>query len=385
MELADLGWGVAVLLLLGLAPMVWVLIRPRSLPDVDEAQRDWPSVAVIVPSRNEGRNVERAFKTLLGLTYPHLSIIALNDRSTDDTGEILDQLAASDQRAHVIHVEELPDGWLGKNHANHIGAEFALERGADWLLFTDGDILFAPDTVQRAVRAIADQGRDHLTLWPRMEPAGWAEQALLTTFALFFQLRFGVPWVRSRIKQFYVGVGAFNLVSRRAYQAFGGHQTLALEVVDDVKLGKLVKREGYLQDALDGQSVLSVRWQEGGVRGVVGGLMKNTFASQGFSVLRVVVETAVFGSLFLAPPVVTCLWWDPRALGFQLATLLLLMTYALVAWRARTPISTLLVFPLMCWIFPIIMWRSMFLTLRQGGVKWRDTFYPLKVLKQGQV
>ena len=146
---------IVLFVLAGGSAFVWTAIALRlfrgsrrlpRLPDVSaEAPRGgWPSVSVIVPSRNEERAVEAATRALLAQDYPSLEVVAIDDRSTDATGRLLDALAAQDERLVVRHVTALPEGWLGKNYAMARGAEGA--RG-EWLLFTDGDVLFAPDVL----------------------------------------------------------------------------------------------------------------------------------------------------------------------------------------------------------------------------------------------
>ena len=100
--------------------------------------------------------VEQATRSLLAQDYPELALIAVDDRSTDGTGAILDAIAAEDTRLKVLHIEELPAGWLGKTHALHAAAATS---SADWLLFTDADVLFVPDTLRRAI-ALAEAGVD---------------------------------------------------------------------------------------------------------------------------------------------------------------------------------------------------------------------------------
>src|SRR6185369_2740694 len=104
--------------------------------------------SVVVPACNEARTIERALTSLLAQDYPDLEIVLVDDRSSDETGAIIEHLAASDRRISAIHVRELPAGWLGKVHALQRGLERA--RG-ELVLFTDADIHFAPGALRRAV------------------------------------------------------------------------------------------------------------------------------------------------------------------------------------------------------------------------------------------
>lgn len=131
-----------------------------------------PRLSIVVPALNEEETVEPAMRTLLALDYPQLEIIAVDDRSTDETGGILDRLAATDPRLRVLHVRELPAGWLGKNHALHLASR---EATGDYILFTDADVLFEPTVLRRTVRAMIARGLDHLAVFPELVRGGFWE------------------------------------------------------------------------------------------------------------------------------------------------------------------------------------------------------------------
>src|SRR5262245_58393739 len=108
----------------------------------------WPTVSLIAPARNEERHIEQAVRSLVPIDYPGLEITIVNDRSTDRTGEILSRLATEFPQLNVVHLEELPAGWLGKNHALQLGAD---RSQGEWLLFTDADVIFEPTALRRAI------------------------------------------------------------------------------------------------------------------------------------------------------------------------------------------------------------------------------------------
>jgi cellulose synthase/poly-beta-1,6-N-acetylglucosamine synthase-like glycosyltransferase len=147
----------AALALAGWARLAWLghADRRALVPLPPAPPGPLPSVTVVVPCRDEARGLARAVTSLLAQDLPELQVVAVDDRSTDGTGEILARLAAADPRLEVVSVAALPDGWLGKNHACHAGARRA--RG-EWLLFTDADVVHAPDAVRRALAAWARGG-----------------------------------------------------------------------------------------------------------------------------------------------------------------------------------------------------------------------------------
>ena len=376
-----LGWMIAAWSTVFVVPVMVRMLFPRRLPAVPQDVSDWPAVAVIVPAKDEGGTVRDAFRSVLALEYAALRIVAIDDRSTDDTGTILDELAAEDSRVTVIHIDTLPEGWLGKNYANHVGAQSC---DSSWLLFTDSDIHFQPDTIERAIEHARRGGFDHVTLFPRLLSGGLGEELLSCTFGLLFFIRFTLWLVRSRVKMFYTGIGAFNLIRRDAYDTIGGHERLALEVLDDVKLGKLVKAHGLRQDAVDGSLQISVRWQQG-VWGVVRGLTKNAFAGESYSLARMMASSLLFMLVFLLPYGGVALTRDPASAGFLYVVGVLELTFALLVWRAGCNLLVVPFLPASLLLLLYAMWRSTILTLRRGGVEWRGTFYPLAELRKGVV
>jgi glycosyl transferase family 2 len=357
---------------LGLAPK---LRRQEPLPD-----RECPLLSIIVPACNEGSTVEPAMRSLLALDYPHLEVVAVNDRSTDETGEILARLSEEDARLRVIQIDELPAGWLGKNHALQRGSEAA---AGEWLLFTDADVVYRPDALRRAMGLVREWRCDHLVALPLLILKGFWERSFVPFFMTMFNCRFRTWQASWGWAPGYVGVGAFNMVRAAVYRELGGHEALRLEVADDIKLGKLIKRKGYRQCLARAEDLIQVRWVVG-LQGAVGGLTKNAFAGVGYSWLSaigssafVLVATAwpLLG-LFLGSPL-------PRLCCLAALASMLLAGYSL---RPDTRVSALyaLTWPLAAVLFVYIIIRSGLLAERQGGIYWRGTFYPLEELRRNR-
>jgi len=375
------GWIVAIVWAGSTARMVRFLRGSRLADRAGAAQdpRLWPMVSVVVPARNEAERVEEALRSLTNLDYPALEVIAVDDRSTDGTGAIVDRLAAADPRVRSFHIAELPEGWLGKCHAMEAGARLA---EGELLLFTDGDVVFAPDTLRLAVRYLLARRLDHLALLPGLVPGGYWEDAAKSYFAMLFIVGVKAWAAGSASKDVYVGIGAFNLLRRTAYEAIGGHETLRLEVADDLMLGKRVKQAGFRQEALIASDHLRLRWQEG-VGGFIRGLEKNGFAALGYSLPFLLLVTA-FVFLFYAIPYLGVLSFrDARVFGYAFSILLMHGTYGYFASFQRNGWLLAPVLPCAAFIYLFALWRSAWITLRRGGVRWRDTFYPLEVLKRG--
>ena len=378
-------WFAAVLLLLTVVSILELVLgvgrlaRLAAVRPCDGAGA--PRVSVVVAARDEARHVADAARSLLSQDYPELQVVIVDDRSTDGTGEILDRLAAADSRLTVTHVRELPADWLGKNHALQTGADAA---SGEWLLFTDADVHWAPDTVGRAVRYAEEQGLDHLVATPQVELPG----ALLQAFGLQFMqafLLFTRPWrVRDPRSRFFVGVGAFNLVRHRAYAEVGGHRTIALRPDDDMKLGKILKRAGFRQDLVLGRGLLRVEWYRS-FRELQAGLEKNLFS--GIEYRPLISVLGGLGQLVVGVlPLI--LVWSAGGLAAALFTAQIVAMVALqvaAAREARVSPAVAVLYPVAVLLFVYLLWRTMAVNLRQGGITWRGTFYPLAKLKANRV
>src|SRR5215208_3489148 len=149
---------------LGFLYLFWARLRVPQFHRLQFSEaKDWPLLSVIIPACNEAANLGSAVESLLGQNYPNLEVILINDRSNDGTAEIIGRLALGDGRIRSLHVETLPDGWLGKVHALDRGVQLA---EGDWLLFTDADVHFAAGTLRRAVGWAIANRIDHLGLAP---------------------------------------------------------------------------------------------------------------------------------------------------------------------------------------------------------------------------
>lgn len=355
----------------------------RRLTPLDRAKpgADLPTLTIVVPALNEEATAEPAMRSLLALDYPSLQIIAINDRSTDGTGAILDRLAAADGRLRVIHVQELPEGWLGKNHALHVAASQAT---GEWILFTDADIHFEPSALRRAVAHAVRKGADHLVVMPEVIAMGFCEKVYLGFFWIAFAFRWDPGKVSNPKSRHYIGVGAFNLVRAEAYRNAGGHAAMKMEVLDDVMLGKLMKRSGARQECMPAGGMVRVRWVEG-LGGAVRGLTKNMFAGMRFSLPLSIAGTLMLlvgavlplGGLFFGP-------WSARVMCAAVLGCMMLASGSGIQIRRLSPLYGL-TFPLGAIFLAYTLWRSIVLAFARGGIEWRGTFYPLEKLRRGAI
>jgi len=379
-------------------------------------------VSIIVPARNEEDTIEETLKRLLALDYDNYEVIAVNDRSTDRTGEIMERVANSEVfqkrrdmahcythptktaldgppekteldgppdegvgqdslRLRVIHHTELPPGWLGKTHAMWTAVT---EATGDWLLFTDADVLFKTDSLRRALAYAEAESADHVVLFPRMIMKRPGEYMMIAFFQTMFM--FGQrPWkVADPSTDDHMGVGAFNLVRRRVYDAVGTYEALRMEVLDDMKLGKVVKNAGFAQRNVFGGDLISIRWAHGAF-GIVNNLTKNFFAVLSFQWWRTLLSA--FGLAFLnyGPFLGLYLAHGWQRVPYAVALVSMFFIYIGMSWRSSVPPYYFLLHPVSTTLFIYTLLRSTFLTLWNGGIVWRGTKYRLEELRKGMV
>ena len=340
-----------------------------------------PKVSVLIPARNEVDKIEEGLTSVLSQDYPNLEIIVLNDRSSDGTDAILSQMESRHPHLKVFRISELPAGWIGKNHALSYGAQQAT---GDLLLFTDADVVMNTSTVRKAVAYLLENRLDHLTLTPDLKIPGIGLQVLVGVFAILFAF-FIKPWkVKDPRSSRFVGIGAFNLVRKEVYLAVGTHQAIAMRPDDDLKLGKLIKRQGYRQELLFGKGLLQVEWYAS-VRELSKGLMKNMFAGVDYRISAVVAGTLVVGVLGVWPFAAVFLT-DGVTRIVNLAIVLLIWG---MCWQSSKLTSLKpwfgLGFPLGALFFVYIQWKAMLTAFWTNGIDWRDTHYSLEELKANKV
>jgi glycosyltransferase involved in cell wall biosynthesis len=343
-----------------------------------------PRVSIIVPARNEERDIRATLERLQELDYSNYEVIAVDDRSTDRTGKIMDDVAADAalrDRLRILHVSQLPVGWMGKTHAMWTAAN---EATGDWLLFTDADVLFKPESLRRVVAYAEAEKADHVVLFPRMIMEHAGERMMIAFFQALFV--FGHrPWkVADPGAQDHMGVGAFNMVRRPVYEAVGSYRKLRMEVLDDMKLGKIIKNAGYAQRNVFGEDLISLHWVRG-TFGLVENLTKNFFALLSFQWPRTVASIVALAFLNLGPFVGVFLAHGWARVPYAVALASLFGIYYGMSRMSDVPAYYFFLHPVSTSVVVYTVARSMVLTLRQGGIVWRGTKYPLEELRKGMV
>jgi glycosyltransferase involved in cell wall biosynthesis len=363
-------------------PKIADISRPQWNRD-PSSRGNSPRVSVIVPACNEEADIETTLTRLLALDYDNYEVIAVDDRSSDRTGEIMEKIASAvpSDRLRVIRIADLSAGWMGKPHAMWTAG---LQATGDWLLFTDADVRFKPEVLRRALAYAESEAADHLVLFPRMIMRRPGEKMMIAFFQTLFV--FGHrPWkVADPAAKDHIGVGAFNMVRRPVYEAIGTFQALCFDVLDDMKLGKMVKNAGYAQRNVFGEDLISIRWAKGAM-GVVDNLTKNFFAIMSFQWPRALASCVVLAFLNLMPFAGLWLAHGWERLGYAAALFSMFSIYVGMSTKSDIPPYYFVLHPVSSALFVYTMLRSTFLTLWRGGVLWRGTFYPLAELRKRMV
>lgn len=340
-----------------------------------------PRVSIIVPARNEEAMIGDAVRSLLAIDYPNFEVLAIDDRSEDRTGAILDGLEVEFAgRLRVLHVNDLPARWLGKTHAMWAAAKIA---SGEWLLFTDADVLHAFDSLKRTVRYAERERADHVVLLPTLIMKSWGERMMISFFQALFIFAHR-PWkVADPKAKDHMGVGAFNLVRRSAYDAIGGYERLRMAIVDDMRLGEVLKREGFAQRCVSGANLVRVRWANGAL-GVVRNLTKNFFAELKYNTAVALGASAAVLGIQLGPWLGVAFAPGWSRLGFAVALACVVVIYRVMSRWSSVPTAYVVTHPLATILLVYTMLRSTALALWQGGVVWRGTKYSLKELREAE-
>ena len=341
-----------------------------------------PRLSVVVPARDEASAIGRAVGSLLAQDYPDLEVIVVDDRSSDATGDVVRELATKDPRVQALRVDDLPAGWLGKNHALWRGADRA---SGEWLLLTDADVVFAQGALRHAVGYAMNEGLDHLTLAPRLVARGLLLRAFVAFFGYAFIALWGAYLANDPKSRRGVGIGAFNLVRRSAYDGIGTMRSLSLRPDDDIRLGRRLRAFGYRQRVLNGNGLLSVEWYPS-LGAAISGLEKSTYSSLEYRAVDATGVVLYLGATMVWPFAGVLLLGgvDRVLLAVVVACLVagLLETYRQSMSLRLTPaalvVALLVPFSAACFGWAIA--RSVYLA-ETRGVRWRGTTYPLSLLR----
>ncbi len=365
--------------------LVLVLLVRRGVPRLDSLsaplRERWPLVSMIVPARDEAANLEAALKSKLDCGYPSLDIVAIDDRSTDATPDILAKLANEDPRLQRVRVDTLPDGWLGKLNAMNRGLEAA--RG-EWVLFADADVHLKPGTLQRLIAHAEAHGVDFFGVFPQMQPSTPAVEAALAVTLRVLAISGRIWKANDDHSKLGFGVGAFNLARRSWLEKTKALDALKMEVIDDVGLGAFLKHHGARTRFLAGRGAVHLLFMDS-LRSVMKSSSKAGHMF-GWGLGRPFALGVLPTAVELVLPGLALASGDPLTRGFGAASVVLSFAmHALICAHFLAPMRGAWLWPLGVVINGVCTWIAGFSAWKHQGIWWRGNFYSRAQLDAGQV
>jgi chlorobactene glucosyltransferase len=330
-------------------------------------------ISVLIPARNEERNIGHAIETLLADPWPNFEILILDDQSEDETARIVNAWAKKDQRVRLIRGKALPPGWLGKSHACD---QLAREARGGYLFFSDADTTFHPGILEFCLRSAAARNADLLTGLPRLwSPSFWGRVIMPNVYFLYFGF-LSVPLLSSRFfRRHAFGLGSFLFFKKEAYGAIGGHEAIRLELTEDVGLAKRVKGAGLRFRLVDPSRYLESKMYES-FREIWLGYGKNLFKALGSSLGVLSGFVILFSALYLAPFYFLVSYasagvCDIRLLAVAGQIALALCFRLLLALRYRLSLESVILHPLSIALMLAIGVNSARLLVSGKGYEWK--------------
>ncbi len=312
-----------------------VLVNMAVLLRLDEGRRaegngrqltPQPSLAVLVPARNEEINIEACLSSLLAQDYPNLEIWLYDDASTDRTAEIAAGIQSAIRNPQsAIHIVRgtvaPPAGWLGKAHACYrLYQAMRAESEPDYVLFTDADVRFEPQAVSRAIATAQRSESGLLSIYPRQIMVSWFERLLvpmLSHWAVYDFLPLPLAFSPKTGPAFAAANGQFMLFKREVYEAIGGHESVRSQVLEDVGLAREVRKAGFRALLADGGPHVRTRMYQGAGE-VWEGYSKNAYAFFDYSPFFLAIEIVLLLLFYLLPPVLA-ISYQLSGIGFVFA------------------------------------------------------------------
>jgi chlorobactene glucosyltransferase len=359
-----------------------IVVEPGPVETKVPCRDDLPLISVIIPARNEERNIRRCIQALRNQTYPHLELIVVDDRSTDQTPSILVQLAQLDDRLHIIKGTELPPGWAGKPHALVQGAQAAQ---GEWLCFMDADTFAEPTLLASAYCVALEHAADMFSILTRQELDSFWERTILPL--VFLGLSFGFPAqrVNDPSKPDAISNGQFILIRRAVYEKTGGHTAVRAEVAEDKAIATLVKHAGYHLALADGRKVARTRMYTS-LPEMWEGWTKNIYLGMRDRLWLLIFAILLGGVVSIALPL--CLFGGLAWLASGGGLPALIFTFEAIAltaylvWKRLQacqafviPAGYAFTFPLGSLIFTAMMLNSALSVISGKGVLWKGRRY----------
>ena len=341
----------------------------------------YPSLSILVPACNEEENIEPALRSLLEQDYPKLEILALNDRSTDQTGEIIERLSNEYESLRALHIKDLPDGWVGKTHALKKGYEAST---GDWILSTDADVCYKPKALRSIMAVALYKKLDHISCLPDMISNSFLHELTYNGFISFVAGVRNMEGVQDAESDDYFAFGAFNMFKRKIFEKTEGFSWLRMEIVDDMGIGKMLRDAGARQGFFLAFDQLELEWY-GSLRNMIEGLEKNGIAVLAhYNYLRGFAIPVIWAIIFFGPIIGLFSTYIAVQAVSAAAIFSTVPLNIASARRLERPVSTFVFSLIGVWIMNYALIRSTYMCAKRGGVEWRGVTYSVEELRKHQ-
>jgi glycosyltransferase involved in cell wall biosynthesis len=341
-----------------------------------------PSVTIIVPAKDEEGRIAQCLQSVLAQDYPDFRLLAVDDRSVDRTGKIMDEIAAGDSRAAVLHITDLPAGWTGKNNALH---QAVGQVSAPWLLFIDSDVVLEPQALSQTLHAAVGRRYHMLSLILKSETLGFWESLLVPLASAAFGSAYMMGLSNSESNNYYFGNGQFMLFRRDIYDQIGGHEAVKSQYNEDMALARIMKGSGLRPRIFWGIHLGSVRMYDS-LASIMRGWSRIFFGSSSGSPWRILtligiivfgcfplfaavawgVYRAIHPAVFPGAPA----WFVAAGVHCALMLILIAVIYRWMGNRARYAPT----FFVTVWFLLAVLARALWMCLTRR-VDWRGTSY----------
>jgi chlorobactene glucosyltransferase len=340
-----------------------------------------PLISVLIPARNEEENIKKCVDSFINQDYENLEIIVLDDNSTDMTLSILKKLKS--EKLKIIHGESIPDNWIGKNWACHQLSEYSKGK---YLFFTDADTFHHKKTLSYAISAMSMGNIDLMTAIIKMELKSFGEKITIpiTTWSILTILPLFIAYLFPKSKWLLAANGKFMLFRKNAYETIGGHKAIKDEIVDDMALGKLIKKSGLKWRIFDASNLVSSRMYNG-FKESLQGFTKNFF---GLFEYKIIVSSFIWYWMLNITfhPIFEVIFLSSLkhfSLNFFISSSSIFLFYLLwlfTSVKSKLPKHIALLYPLIILTSVYINFRSMIFTLT-GRIKWKGRNLQRRKLK----
>ncbi len=340
--------------------------------------KNGPLVSVLIPARNEKKNIGRCLRSLSKQDYHNLEILVLDDNSNDGTGRVVEEISKKDTRVRLIRGCSLDRGWKGKSYACH---QLSREATGEYYVFTDADTLHFPNSISSSLGALISTRLDVLSVFPKQIMVSVHERMIVIFINLAVLALMPLSMIRkTRSPRISIANGQFILFKRSVYKSIDGHRSIKNDIIEDVAISKQVKKCGYRFMVFDGRKTIYCRMYDGFI-GVVRGFSKFIFASMNYSVIKLGVVMSFIMLLFMLPvfflPIGLYIFDWPLLVNILIlsqVSIILLIRIAMT-FRFKSRFSDIFLHPLSMLYIAVLSVNSVYQAKYGKGIFWKDRFY----------